>query len=292
MNTETIVAPEAETLTTAADSTDTPVVEQGATDDAGQKAESAEQAKTPEELSREIEDLRKAIAERDRKITKRDRTAGKMHAELEQFRQIAASAKPPENNMSADDDMAKTVHREALTLAQQIAEEREFATRCNTIAAAGQKSYPDFDSALKVVIEEAGQIVGPNGKPTALGELIIEADAPAALIHYLGKNPEVAAELDGLSAAKLARKLVAIEAKMAEKPKVSAAPKPLEPVRGLAATNDPSAMSDAEFSAWRRSSAASSLTSSLHQPRPHTTWPAPSAPLRLIWWLLARLVRS
>jgi hypothetical protein len=222
------------------------------TPDATEGAEKpTEPAKTPEQI--EVERLRRAL-------TKRDRTQGKMHGELEQLRREREqwqTRQPVQEPTETQDkpDLRAVVEREAMTLAERIAERRDFDAKCNSVASAGKKDFPDFNDALNALIEEAGPIVADNGVPTALGEQILEADAPAKLIHYLGKHPEIAAELDGLSPGRMARKLALIEQQMDAKPKTSAAPKPLEPVSGKATASigySPT-MTDAQYAKWRES---------------------------------------
>jgi hypothetical protein len=81
-------------------------------------------------------------------------------------------------------------------------------------------------------------------------EVVLESDKPEALLYHLGKNPDLAAELTDLSPTQLARKLDRIERDMASalKPKSSNAPKPLEPVKGVASDSElgPN-LSDAEW---------------------------------------------
>jgi hypothetical protein len=205
-------------------------------------------AKTPEQL--ELERLRRAL-------TKRDRTQGQMHQEREQLkaelealraRQPAPAADPAPQQVDR-----QATEREVLSLAEQIAEQREFAAKCNTVASTGKKEFTDFTDALNVLIEEAGPLVLPTGNASPLGEQVLDSDDPARLIHYLGKHPEIAAELDGLSAGRIARKLAVIEQEMTAKPKTSAAPKPIEPVASksaapLAYSKD---MTDAQYAKWR-----------------------------------------
>jgi hypothetical protein len=220
------------------------VVQQDATDGAEKPAEPA---KTPEQL--EVERLRRAL-------TKRDRTQGKMHGELEQLRrereQWQARQPAPETTDEAKPDLRAVVEREAMSLAEQIAERREFDAKCNTVAEKGKAEFKDFTDALNALIDEAGPLVTSKGS-TPLGDAILDSDNPAKLIHYLGKHPEIAAELDGLTTARMGRKLALIEQEMSAKPKTSAAPKPIEPVSGkatpvLAYRAD---MSDKEYAKWR-----------------------------------------
>jgi hypothetical protein len=218
--------------------------------DSAVKTES-EPAKTPEQL--EIERLKKEISHKERSLTKRDRTQGKLYSENEQLR---ARLEALEARQPADDEPKSTPTREQLQEAirreaKALAALEKFNDRCDDIAETGKREFKDFPDALKALIEEAGPLVTPDGA-TPLGDLILDSDEPAKLIHYLGKNPEIAAELDGLTPGRMARKLASIELAMEAKPKTSAAPKPLEPVTGKA--SPPKGyhkdMTDAEYAAW------------------------------------------
>jgi hypothetical protein len=245
---ELAVAIPAETQTQAAETTEPSVVASETTDPVS-KPESAP-AKTPEQI--EVERLRRAL-------TKRDRTQGQMHQEREQLRSELEQLRQRQPAPQAEPTQAQPVdrqvqEREVLSLAEKIAEQRAFAAKCNTVADAGKKEFPDFTEALNTLIEEAGPLVLPTGNATPLGEQVLDSDDPAKLIQYLGKHPEIAAELDGLSAGRIARKLALIEQQMDAKPKTSAAPKPLEPVSGKASapTGYHKDMTDAQFAKWRQ----------------------------------------
>jgi hypothetical protein len=147
-------------------------------------------------------------------------------------------------------------------LAKQIAKVERITERSNAVFASGVKTYGDevFKEALSEVIAEAGPLAYPKGHAkanqlTPLGEAIIDSDAPEKLIHYLGKHPDVAESLQGLTDAQLGRRIARIESEMTKttEAKPSNAPKPLTPVKGSAASDkDPSEMSYAEFCAYRR----------------------------------------
>lgn len=82
-----------------------------------------------------------------------------------------------------------------------------------------------------------------------------------AILYYLGKNPEVAERLSGMSPYAMAREIGKIEATKLVKqkaPSESKAPKPvpkLAPVESKV-TQDPSKMSDAQFRKWRQKAIA------------------------------------
>lgn len=138
--------------------------------------------------------------------------------------------------------------------ASEVATVREAAAKANKVFEAGTKEFGGdaFKSSVAVVQEEAGPLYQRNGMPTALGEAITDSDNPAALLHHLGQNPEIAEELKGLSAAQLGRRIARIEASMTtnKEPKASNAPKPLAPVKGGGATGDPSPSSP-DYMAWK-----------------------------------------
>ena len=76
--------------------------------------------------------------------------------------------------------------------------------------------------------------------------------------QWLFVNPDIAEELADLSLPRQVRKLTLIEQELADKakPRTSNAPKPLDPVKPQGGSKDPSAMTDAEFRAWRRAQIA------------------------------------
>lgn len=190
--------------------------------------------------------------ERERKRFQRrmDRRTAELYRERAEREALAQRLAQFEQRPT--EDQAEPQKADPYKLAQEIAQAERFTEKCNAIAAEGDKKFPDFSEALKTVAAEAGPLFDRAGRPSPLMSVVMEADAPAALLHHLGKNPDVAAELADLSPTQLARRLDRIEREMATKPKVSAAPKPLSPVRASgSAVKDPSQMTDAEYRAWR-----------------------------------------
>jgi hypothetical protein len=208
--------------------------------------------KTPEQI--ELDRLR-------RQLTKRDRTQGAMHqrlqaleSELQQTRQ----AKPPTDTDEpiTPERIKKFVEEEATRRAESIAAERlqqqQVQQTVQAILKEG-KALEGFDESVKTVHEEVPLFDEKTGKPSALFEAISECDAPAKVLHYLGQNPDVAGELDGLTPTRLGRRLEAIERDMAAaaKPKTSSAPKPLTPVKPQGAAGIPSPTDTEAWIKWR-----------------------------------------
>ena len=86
-------------------------------------------------------------------------------------------------------------------------------------------------------------------------EVVLEvADKPTELLYYLGKNPDIAADLTELSPTRLAKKLDRIERDLVEssKPVTSKAPKPLETVKSQASSGPRPDGSYDDFLKWRK----------------------------------------
>lgn len=221
-----IVAPVAETPNTATEPTDKPEVVELAPTDSGSEEVAGESEAKPEKTAeqKELERLR-------RMLTKRDRTQGKMHQELQALRQQQEQARQANPESPAPD----TPHgADPYKLADEIATIREVTNKSNAVAKDGQTRFDDFNASLTSVVEEVGELFDKRGLPTPVGEAILDSKDPAALIDFLGSNPDIAADLEGLSPTKLGRKFAEIEAQMKTAPvkPVSKASEPISPIRG------------------------------------------------------------
>jgi hypothetical protein len=242
MSTETNVAPEAETLNPASEQAVNPEVATPEADaeqppDESQKPEEDPRDKTVKSLTRRV----------DRITAARYQAEGRAQSaaqEAEQLRQRLAQYEQGETPQARQAD--------PVALANEIANIREVTAKSNAIAQKGEQRFGKdvFSKALAVVIEEAGQLMVPVApgasvaRPSPLGEAILDADDPSAVLHYLGNNPDAAAELHGLSATQVARRIARIEIDLgkASEPKQSNAPKPITPVKS--ATKDDGGLSD------------------------------------------------
>lgn len=215
----------------------------------------------PEGDKPKAEDRDKSIQRMNRRM---DRiTAARYQAEAraqELERKLAQYEQRDRPEAEAQQIRPEDIERIATERALQLREmeavvERSRAIRDALVKEVGQDNLPKL---LEVVTEEAGPLVREDQRWTPLGEAIADSDDPAKLIAYLGQNPEAAESLRGLSAAQLGRRIARIELQMkAPEPKPSKAPKPLEPLKGSAdIQKDPTEMSQAEFTAWRRSQIA------------------------------------
>lgn len=179
-------------------------------------------------------------------------TAARYHAEAE-ARQLREQLAQYQQQTQADEPQ-KAPQVDPYKLAEEIATAKQITDRSNSTFSEGVKAYGEaFKSSVSAVIDEAGPLINERGLPTALGEAVLDSDKPAELLHYLGQNPDIAESLQGLSAARLGRRIEAIERDM-KTAKVSKSPAPLQPVtpKGAPVAKAETSMTDAEWYAARR----------------------------------------
>lgn len=203
---------------------------------------------TQTEEAKPSDDGDKAIKRMERRIDKL--TAARYQAEAE-ARQLREQLSRFASDQQPEEDVASLVQKEAQRLREMESIQQSSARiRDELIKEVG---HDGLQKLLTAVSDEAGPLAHPDGRWTALGEAIVDSDNPAKLIAHLGKNPEVAESLQGLTAAQLGRRIARIEAEMskpAEQPKPSSAPKPLEPVKPTSSSVVPSADSP-DYMAWK-----------------------------------------
>ncbi len=145
----------------------------------------------------------------------------------------------------------------------------EIEQELNEIADRGRDKYDDYEEVVfdKNLVLTQGMV-----------ETILETDNAEDIFYYLGKNPDVAAEIGEMSALKAAKEIGKIEMKLAAetpkpnvasdggkespdkvvqsaastKKKITQTPEPIEPVRATGAIEkDPTKMTPKEYRAWR-----------------------------------------
>lgn len=128
--------------------------------------------------------------------------------------------------------------------AAELVAANEFNRRCDETYEAGAKAHPDFDSALK-----SFQLLG--GLPPALIEAAQEAGDAHEILYQLGKNPDEAARILGLSPVRMAAAVAKLATAQPTPRPISSAPAPIKPIDGKARGEpDPEKMSMAEWVAW------------------------------------------
>ena len=183
----------------------------------------------------------KSLKRLERRIDRVTAARYQAEAEREQARQESAQLRAQLQQFTQPEEQPRQPQIDPMQLANEIATVREITSKSNAIAKDGETKYgkAEFASALRTVQEEAGQLFTPQGKPTAIGEAVLSADDPAALLHHLGTNPDVAAELADLTPVQAARRIARIEIEMSKPvaPKQSNAPRPITPVRASSAAS-------------------------------------------------------
>lgn len=164
--------------------------------------------------------------------------------QLEQLQARLAQYEQPEQPQQQQAD--------PITLAKEIAKIEKVTEKANQIAKEGATKFKDFGEAVKVVNREAGQLFDQYGRATPFGEAILASDDPAAVIHAIGTNPDLAADLADLSPIQQARRIARLEAELSKpkEPPKSSAPKPITPVK--ASKPDNGLSDDLPIDEWRR----------------------------------------
>jgi molecular chaperone GrpE (heat shock protein) len=236
MDQETNVPTDAGTENNAPVSAETPEV---AAPETAEQQPQEEQQPEKEDPSKPLRNMERRIQRLTAARYQEQARAQQAAQEAEQLRQrLAQYEQPPESAPAAQRQV------DPVALADEIATIREVTAKSNAVAEDGSKRFGRevFQKAVATVIEEAGPLVrpiAPNttvGKPTPLGEAILAADDPAAVIAHLGADPELAASLAGMSPTQVVRRIARLEVELAKpaEPKQSQAPKAIPPVKPVA----------------------------------------------------------
>jgi hypothetical protein len=191
------------------------------------------------------DDVDKALKRMQRRIDKR---TADLYRERARSEELARRVEQLE---------AKTRTEEAVQiedpvkLARHISSVDRFTEKSNQLVDQGTKAHADYMLTMKELALEVGPLVNRDETPSQFMAVVLEvAEKPSELLYYLGKNPDIAGELSGLNQIQLTKKLDRIEREMVEasKPKISNAPKPLEPVKGKPSDSELGpGLSDAEW---------------------------------------------
>lgn len=240
MELETQVSPDAETQNPAPEVAETPEV-------ATPEVEPQEDTGDPHD------DADKALKRLQRRIDKRTADVYRERAEKEQLARRVAELESRDEQKPEQKPNPVISEEQIRAQAREIARIERFNEQCNAIVEKGKK-LSGFDDALVAVVSEVGPLIDQKGGPTPLMTVILESEKPHELLHWLGTNPDKAAELADLTPTQMARRIDRIERDMAAKPKTSSAPKPLTPVKPQASSGAPSDSDSTED--WIRKEAA------------------------------------
>lgn len=138
------------------------------------------------------------------------------------------------------------VERLAEAKASQKAAEIEFNTACNTIFNDGVRQFGDFEATL-------GNFKDVGGLTIPVVQAALATDDPAKALYELAKDRDLADRVLKLSPVKMAAELAKLALKQPKAKPTSAAPAPIQPVRGTATpvAKDPEKMTAGEWMKWR-----------------------------------------
>ncbi len=168
-------------------------------------------------------------------------------AELER----AQTPKPAsdESNFNLDVD---GIVRYAKNHFEQEQQHKQLESRISQIMADGRKLTPNFDTLTRALNDAAGSLGDNTGKPKPFVEAILESNQAAQLIAHLGEHDDLAAEIASLPKTQQIKRIALLEHELKQsKPKVSAAAKPLEPVKTSGTTAGPDPSDTEAWIKWR-----------------------------------------
>lgn len=217
------VKKEAPESTEAKEETQIEAKDEKPADEAEAKDEGKKEDGVPEWAKRRFGELTKQRAEAERR-------AQALELELHQFRS-QQTQQPASDDATQFQPNQQPAPVDPYALADQIATQRAFDTRCNEIYEKGVGEFQDFDAALSNF-----QILG--GLPPALIEAADATGNPAKVLYELGKNPAEAERIMRLPLPRMGVELAKrASATPAAKP-ISKAPAPISPVDGGKRTPD------------------------------------------------------
>jgi hypothetical protein len=238
MNTETNGSPVAEPEIQATD-----VPAQEVTPEVA--APESDEAAGRDDPDRAFKRMERRIGRVTEKRYQAEARAAQLEQELQSLRSQVGQTQPQEAEQRPDPRV----------LARELLEVEKATEKANSIASDGQKRYgKTFGLAVQTVAAEVGELFETStGKPTPLGKAILRSPDPAALIHHLGVNPDVAADLADLDPIEQTWRLASIASDMSkpQATKQTQAPKPITPARAV--TRDTGNLSnDLPMSEWAK----------------------------------------
>lgn len=202
--------------------------------------ESADQSKDsegkPDGLTLEQRTIRKLESRIARLTGKRgaaEREASLLREELDRVRQTPASRQAEDDGEKANRQFSPAdIDRLANERAAELRKRESIGERVGKVIEAGRK-LEGFSAAADAVAEIV-PFTDRKGQPTPFIEAVLDCDDSAAVIKYLGDNPDEAEDLADLTPVQLGRRLAKLEnqLKQSATKKTSAAPKPLQPIAG------------------------------------------------------------
>jgi hypothetical protein len=226
----------------------------------GDAAETPPLDEAAEKPEGEVTPEQKTIRALQRRIDRLTAGKGAASREAELLREQLAQVqqKPGQDDEPKAIDPSE-IDRLASEKAKVLHQQQTIATRSAAVITAGKK-LPGFDAAVNAVAEEV-PFTDRKGAPTPFIEAVLDTDEPAKVLHWLGNNPDEAAQFANLSPVQIGRRLAKIEERISREAKAntSGAPKPLEAVKGAGGGSKDitdTSLSYADFVALRKAQIA------------------------------------
>ena len=234
-----------------------------------------EEEKVPKGVQKRIDKMAWEKGEAKREAERERARAIQLELELERFQRnqpreepkVFPNGAPDPNKYAAGQyDPEYIAAKIDYTVSQRIQEQQATAVlqqKGQTVAqleAQAKESYPDYEEAASVMLNHG------LARVPQFREILLDADNPAKLTYYLGKNPDELEKISSMTPNQALRYIGKLEAKISDTPSpapatkpVTSAPKPIAPLGSAKpsgiAEKDPEKMTMAEYAAWRAKAA-------------------------------------
>lgn len=199
--------------------------------DAGESADQSKDSEQADSLTPEQRTIRKLESRIGRLAAKRgaaEREAELLRQQMAEFQRRTSGQNEEGEAGNVRQFSEADIERVATQKAAEMTRQKAIGERVGKVLREGEK-LDGFNAAVDAVAEVV-PFTDRTGKPTPFIEAVLDTDEPAALLKYLGDNPDEAEELADLTPIQLGRRLTRLEDKLKKgaKASVSAAPKPLQ----------------------------------------------------------------
>ena len=217
---EEVVEPEPKPETVEGEAAKPVVVEEAKVEEEAPVEEISEDV-IPKWVNRELGQKQKQIREAKEQLAAKDQ-------EIEDLRRLAA--KPKDGETAPEPTVKRYTEADVKAEAARLRAEEQYGEQLVTTNTQGEKAFgKNWERAL-TNLAAFGEV------PVGTMQGIMATDAPHKVLYELGKNPDEYQRIMDLPPLKRQSEFVKLSLKQdAPKPKPSAAPDPVEPLRGKAA---------------------------------------------------------
>lgn len=222
----------------------------------------AEKQREDDPVQRRINEITKKRREAERELEFERKKREEVEAELEKAKaNIPLTGKPKVEDFETEESYSealmdwkienrlKTDKEKTTKASTEKSEKDQFTANLNAIETKMEKGSEKYEDFSELVLNNDLKI------SDSMVDILVTSEIAEDVLYYLGKNPDISADIAKKSPVEAAREIGRIEARLLAPPlrkKITNAPEPINPVRTTGVTEkDPSDMPPKEYRAWR-----------------------------------------